>query len=163
METVKKATTQTFRISYKNHRVVEEDEIAQIAEIFEHFDFGHRGRVATSDLPTILRLLQHNIGEDEDKELRYEVDRKNRGYFTLKELINLLANFSFHDDTQSGLLQAFSELDTDADGFIEFSELEDYLKSVGEPLSEEEISLFKQLSRDESSDRPTLVDIKRIA
>ena len=120
METVKKATTQTFRISFKNHRVVEEDEVAQIAEIFEHFDFGHRGRVATSDLPTILRLLQHNIGEDEDKELRYEIDKKNRGYFTLKELVTLLSNFSFHDDTQVGLLQAFGELDTDADGFIEF-------------------------------------------
>ncbi len=72
-------------------------------------------------MPTILRLLQHNIGEDEDKELRYEVDKKNRGYFTLKELCNLLANFSFTEDTQASLLQALSELDTDADGFIEFS------------------------------------------
>ena len=82
-----------FRISYKSERVVEEDEIAQISEIFNHFDFGKRGRVDTTNLPTILRLLQHNIGEDEDKELRYEVDKKNRGYFTLKELINLLARF----------------------------------------------------------------------
>jgi len=70
--------------------VVEEDEIAEISEIFNHFDFGNRGRVATTDLPTILRLLQHNIGEDEEKALRYEVDKKNRGYFTLKELVNLL-------------------------------------------------------------------------
>ena len=71
-------------------------------------------------MPTILRLLQHNIGEDEDKELRYEVDKKNRGYFTLKELVNLLSNNSFTEDTQAGLLQALSELDNDADGFIEF-------------------------------------------
>ena len=139
MEAVKKKPNDNFKISYKNHRAIEEDEVAQIQEIFNHFDFGHRGRVATSDLPTILRLLQHNIGEDEDKELRYEVDKKNRGYFTLKELVNLLSNNSFTEDTQAGLLQALSELDNDADGFIEFDQLAEYLRTVGEPMSEEEM------------------------
>ena len=57
MEVVKKKPNDNFKISYKNHRVIEEDEVAQIQEIFNHFDFGHRGRVATADLPTILRLL----------------------------------------------------------------------------------------------------------
>ena len=93
-------------------------------------------------MPTILRLLQHNIGEDEDKELRYEVDKKNRGYFTLKELVNLLSNNSFTEDTQAGLLQALSELDNDADGFIEFDQLAEYLRTVGEPMSEEEMQMF---------------------
>jgi len=43
--------------------------------------------------------LQHNIGEDEDKELRYEIDKKNKGYFTLRELISLLSNIGFQEDT----------------------------------------------------------------
>ena len=75
--------------------MVEEDEVAQIQEIFKHFDFSNRGRVATSDLPNILRLLQHNIGEEEDKELRYEIDKKNRGYFTMRDLTSMLANTGF--------------------------------------------------------------------
>ena len=66
-----------------------------------------------------MRLLQHNIGEDEEKELRFEIDKKSRGYFTCKELVNLLSKYSFAEDTQKGLLKALGELDTDADGFIE--------------------------------------------
>ena len=87
-------------IHFTQFKVVEEDEVAQIQEIFKHFDFGNRGRVATSDLPNILRLLQHNIGEEEDKELRYEIDKKNKGYFTLRELTTLLANTGFKEQTQ---------------------------------------------------------------
>ncbi len=55
--------------------------------------------MATTDLPTILRLLQHNIGEDEEKELRFEIDKKSRGYFTCKELVNLISKYSFAEDT----------------------------------------------------------------
>lgn len=79
-----------FKISYPGKRIIEEDEEVAIKEIFDHFDFGDRHRVNTSDLPNILRLLQHNIGEDEDKELRFLVDKKNRGYFTMADLKNLL-------------------------------------------------------------------------
>lgn len=101
----KKETTQEpgfsneFKISYENPRCMEEDEIAEIKTIFDHFDFGNRGRVATTDLPTVLRLLQHNVGKDEEKSLSYEIDKKNRGYFTMNELIKLLEKYSFLEDT----------------------------------------------------------------
>ena len=64
-------------------------------EIFKHFDFSNRGRVATSDLPNILRLLEYNIGKVEEAELIYEVDKKNKGYFTMRELTSLLTNTAF--------------------------------------------------------------------
>ena len=158
-----KAKATIFKIHYKEYKANEEDEIAQITEIFKHFDFGNRGRVATAELPTILRLLQHNIGEDEDKELRFEVDSKSKGFFTLKELVNLLENVSFKADTQTDLTFALSELDTDADGFIEREELAEYLRNVGEPLTEEEMQEFIKIATDVDSDRPTLVNIKRLS
>ena len=37
------------------------------------------------------------------------------------------------------------------------------MKSVGEPLSEEEMQMFIKVAKDESSDRPTLIDVKRLA
>ena len=64
-------------------------------EIFKHFDFGNNGRVKTNDLPKILQLLEFNIGKIEESELKYEVDKKNKGFFTMKELINLLTNRGF--------------------------------------------------------------------
>ena len=71
--------------------------------------------------------------------MRYEVDKKNKGFFTLKELINLLENVNFKEDSQADLMFALSERDTDADGYIKREELAEYLRSVGEPLSEEEM------------------------
>ena len=49
----------------------------------------------TADLPNILRLLLFDIGKTEEAELKYEVDKKNKGYFTMTELINLLNNTGF--------------------------------------------------------------------
>ena len=69
-------------------------------EIFKHFDFGNNGRVKTTDLPKILRLLHHNIGKIEESELKYEVDKKNKGFFTMKELLTLLANRGFETQSQ---------------------------------------------------------------
>ena len=74
---------------------MEEDSVAQVEEIFKHFDFGNRGRVATSDLPSVLRLLQYNIGKTEEAELKYAVDKKNKGYFTVTELISMLTMTGF--------------------------------------------------------------------
>jgi Ca2+-binding EF-hand superfamily protein len=52
------STGSRFKIHSRGEfRSVEEDETAQIQEIFKHFDHGNRGRVATVELPTILRLL----------------------------------------------------------------------------------------------------------
>ena len=151
------------KIHFSQFKVVEEDEVAQIAEIFKHFDFGNRGRVATSDLPNILRLLQHNIGEEEDKELRYEIDKKNRGYFTMRELTSMLANTGFKDQPQQALIEALMELDEDADGFIEKSEFIYFMKHCGEPLSEEEMFKLMDIACETDTDMPDLIDIKRLA
>ena len=80
----------------------------------------------------------------------------------MNELVRLLEKYSFLEDTQQGLLKALSELDSDADGFIEIEDLAQVLKSCGEPLNEEEMQQLVKIAQDESSDRPTLIDIKRL-
>ena len=85
----------TLKIHYSQFDMLEEDDLAQVQEIFNHFDFGHNGRVKTADLPSILRLLEHNIGKIEEKELMYEIDKKNKGYFTMADLSTLLTNTGF--------------------------------------------------------------------
>ena len=89
-----------FKINYNQFHVLEEDEVAQVEEIFKHFDFGNNGRVKTIELPSILQLLEHNIGKIEESELKYEVDKKNKGYFTMKELVSLLSNRGFERQSQ---------------------------------------------------------------
>ena len=85
---------------------LEEDELAQVEEIFKHFDFGNNGRVKTQDLPNILRLLEYNIGKQEEKELTYEIDKKNKGFFTMRELVTLLTTTGFQQENTEELLSS---------------------------------------------------------
>ena len=129
----------TMKISFPQFLTLEEDEIAQAEEIFRHFDFGNNGRVKTNDLPDILRLLEYNIGKQEASELIYEIDKKNKGYFTLRDLTQLLTITGFKNDSQDELLTSLQELDDDGDGFISRQDLEGILTTIGETLDKEEL------------------------
>ena len=137
--------------------------MAQVEEIFKHFDFGNNGRVKTADLPKILRLLEHNVGKLEESELKYEVDKKNKGFFTMKELVTLLSNRGFEAQEQSELLASLQELDDDADGYISKEELGIVLSTIGESLDREELQKFMELACEPKGERPDLIDIKRVA
>ena len=52
------------------------------------------------------------------------------------------------------------ELDEDADGFIGKADFIDFMKTVGEPLSEEEMQKFLQVACEKDSDE---IDVKRLA
>ena len=110
---------QHHSIHHQQFRFLEEDEIAEVQEIFNHFDLAGRGRVTTDQLTQILHLLSHNIGKVEEKTLMYQIDKKGRGYFTMPDLVRLLNETGFQEDTQPDLLKALQELDDDADGFVE--------------------------------------------
>ena len=83
----------------KNFQPLEEDEIAQVREIFKNFDTGNRGKISIEYLPKILRLLNYNIGQVELQDLILEVDKKGLGYFSMKELVTLLSEFKFKTDS----------------------------------------------------------------
>mmetsp|Transcript_2111 Transcript_2111/g.3729 ORF Transcript_2111/g.3729 Transcript_2111/m.3729 type:complete len:81 (+) Transcript_2111:316-558(+) len=65
----------------------------------------------------------------------------------MKELVSLLSNYKFKTDKQKELIEAFRELDHDADGFIPKDELVKYLASMGEPIEEHEINHLVTISK----------------
>ena len=62
-------TQNTRNIYTKNYQPLDTDDIAQVKEIFIHFDPGHRGKISIEYLPKILRLLNYNIGKSELQDL----------------------------------------------------------------------------------------------
>ena len=93
----------------------------------------------------------------------FEIDKKNKGYFTIRDLATLLTNTGFTKDTQNDLIASLQELDDDADGLINKEELAMILGTIGEGLEQNEISKFIELAAEPKSGRSGLVDIKRIA
>ena len=47
----------SFKIHYKDKKIIEEDEMAQISAIFDAFDIGGRDRVEIEKLSVLLNLL----------------------------------------------------------------------------------------------------------
>ena len=77
----------------------------------------------------------------------------------------MLSQYQFVVDKQKDLLDAFREIDHDADGFIPKDELIKYLGSMGEPLSEDEINYLVNISskanqQDEDGNHLDLIDLE---
>ena len=75
----------------------------------------------------------------------YDIDRKNRGYFTISDLSTLLTNTGFEEDTQVDLIKSLQELDEDADGYIKKSEFEIIMATIGEALDKDELKVLRDL------------------
>jgi Ca2+-binding EF-hand superfamily protein len=66
----------------------------------------------TEKLPTVIRLLNFNVSEAEIKELTLIMNKKtNKNYFLFEDLLELLHEFNFIEDTEQELLSALYELD----------------------------------------------------
>ena len=91
------------------------------------------------------------------------VDKKSLGYFSMKELINLLSHYKFEIDKQHQLLEAFREIDHDADGFISKADLTTYMQTMGEPLDQNEMKYMLDLAADPSSKNRDLINIEKLS
>jgi Ca2+-binding EF-hand superfamily protein len=87
----------TYKVQYEE---VDEDERAQIATIFKHFDPVNTRRLDIETLPVVLRLLGKNIGNHESQDLMVTIDKNARGFYTYSELVDLLADHQFKEDEQ---------------------------------------------------------------
>ena len=56
-----------------------------------------------------------------------------------------------------------SELDDDADGFIEKDEMIKYLKTMGEGLSDEEMKKFMEVAIEPNGPKKNMIDLKRVS
>ena len=81
----------------------------------------------------------------------------------MKELINLLSHYKFEIDKQHQLLEAFREIDHDADGFISKADLTTYMQTMGEPLDQNEMKYMLDLAADPSSKNRDLINIEKLS
>ena len=81
----------------------------------------------------------------------------------MPDLVRLLNETGFQEDTTSDLLKALQELDDDADGFVEKETIAKALTNLGEGLSREEVEMLLEIASDPNCKSPGLVDINRLA
>ena len=81
----------------------------------------------------------------------------------MKELKNLLEHYKFEIDKQYELLEAFREIDHDADGYISRADLTTYMQTMGEPLDANEMKYMLDLASDPSSKNREMINIEKLS
>lgn len=123
-----------------------EEKLAEIKEIFTLFDKDSDGLVSTQHLALMIRGLNQNPTEAEVQNMIYEVDPERTGNFDFPEFVALMARRMKDIDAEEELLEAFSVLDKQQQGFIRKVELKLLLMQSGEKLTEEEAEELVKLA-----------------
>ena len=82
----------------------------------------------------------------------------------MRELVTLLGQLAFKPQSQNELLHSLSELDEDADGYIKTADLVSFMKTLAEPLNEDEMLQFTTMcSEHDDPDKYGMISIKKLA
>ncbi|KAJ3342980.1 hypothetical protein HDU83_005857 [Entophlyctis luteolus] len=141
-----------------------DQEIAEFRQVFAVFDKDSDNHITTAELGDVMRHLKLQPTEDELRDLLAEVDEDKNGTIEFDEFIHLMARKMRDNDTEEELKSAFNAFaqltrmqvfDRDGDGFISVLELKEVMESLGETLTEKDISL---MMKDFDSNGDGLID-----
>jgi len=120
-------------------------------DAFDLFDRNRDGVISIDELGTVMRSLGQNPSEKEVKELYDAIDTDNSGGITFEEFVKLWSTQNEDGETEEEVIDAFRVFDNDADGKIPATELANQMKSLGDPMSQEDIDdMILQAGKDQN-------------
>ncbi|VDI33374.1 Hypothetical predicted protein [Mytilus galloprovincialis] len=132
-------------------RGLTEDQREHITGVFNWFDKNGDGKIDAKELGLALRLEGLNPTEKEISEMIQKVDVDDDGQIDHKEFMKMMKDQVLNTDEKSELQEAFKVFDKNGDGRICASELTEALTSIGETLSQEDVSeLMKRADIDKN-------------
>ncbi|KAL2016602.1 hypothetical protein VTK56DRAFT_3259 [Thermocarpiscus australiensis] len=124
-------------------------QIAQYKEVFEVFDRDGSGVITADELGHVMRELGLHPSNRELQDLINEADVSGDGALSFDEFLAVMSHSARELDTEQELLNAFRVFDQDGSGSISSEELRSVLESLGEDLTEDEVSeMIKLADRD---------------
>ncbi|ESP00111.1 hypothetical protein LOTGIDRAFT_203644 [Lottia gigantea] len=114
-------------------------EAEELTEAFHLFDKDGNGKICTTELSKVLRVLGLNPTEKSIQEMMEKFDSNESGYIEYEEYIKCIQGFMLSaDEIEVQLKQAFLVFDKNKDSRLDIEELRRVLMSMGEPLGYKE-------------------------
>ena len=108
-----------------------EDKINEYKESFSIFDKDNDGYITYAQLAEIIKILGHNIPDEDLQKMFKEFDIDNKGSIDFKEFLGIMARKMRDTETETDFVNAFNIFDRDHNGLINGQELFDIFQSLG--------------------------------
>ncbi|GKU95800.1 hypothetical protein SLEP1_g9117 [Rubroshorea leprosula] len=131
---------------------LDDEQIAELREIFRSFDRNNDGSLTQLELGSLLRSLGLKPSPDQLDALIQKVDTNNNGLVEFSEFIALVAPELLPEKSpysEEQLKQLFRMFDRDGNGFITAAELAHSMAKLGHALTAEELTgMIKEADTD---------------
>jgi calmodulin len=108
-----------------------EEKINEYKESFSIFDKDNDGYISYEQLSEIIKILGHNIPDEDLQKMFREFDIDNKGSIDFKEFLGIMARKMRDTETETDFVNAFNIFDRDHNGLINGQELFDIFQSLG--------------------------------
>ncbi|CAL0312892.1 unnamed protein product [Lupinus luteus] len=137
----------------KNQKVnLDEDQIAELREIFRSFDRNNDGSLTQLELSSLLRSLGLKPSPEQLEIFIQKADRNNNGLVEFSEFVALVAPELLPAKspyTEEQLRELFRMFDRDGNGYITAAELAHSMAKLGHALTAEELTgMIKEADTD---------------
>lgn len=131
---------------------LDDEQIAELREIFRSFDRNNDGSLTQLELGSLLRSLGLKPGPEELENLINKADTNNNGLIEFSEFVSLVSPELLSAKspyTEDQLKQLFKMFDRDGNGFITAAELAHSMARLGHALTAEELTgMIKEADTD---------------
>lgn len=141
-----------MKMGDKQPTKLDEEQMAELREIFSSFDRNNDGSLTQLELGSLLRSLGLKPSLDQVEALIQKADTNNNGLIEFSAFVSMLApelqpEKSPYSDEQ--LKQLFKMFDRDGNGFITAAELAQTMAKLGHALTVEELTgMIKEADAD---------------
>lgn len=126
------------------------EQTKQAKTAFDAFDKDGDGKISETETASVMRSLGHNPSSNEIKELFTDIGTDGSGGISFEEFLLLFKKYLTEGDTEDVIIDAFRTFDQGQHGKILATELIHVLKSLGDPMSQEDIDdMISQSGKDE--------------
>ena len=132
-------------------------------EAFDVFDKDKDGLITPAEFSTVMRSLGQNPSKKEVDDLIASLDKDKNGALNFEEFLQLWAEQLNDGMSEDDIVEAFSVFDKDHTEKILATELVHVLKSIGDPMSQEDIDDLIAAAQPDKDGYISYVDfVKRI-
>ncbi|TGZ67457.1 hypothetical protein CRM22_004796, partial [Opisthorchis felineus] len=134
-----KATKEKSKTASAIHLELSKAQKDDLLEAFNMLDADGTGLIGIREISVALRALGFDPSASELRQILLFYDKENKGVLEFKSFLELMTKKMTERDPNEDLVKAFRIMDKDNTGAINFDDLKEAAKLLGEDINDEEI------------------------